>query len=654
MTDFTRVFGGSAISAALSDYSSISFSSNITLQWPIEAVPATALLLVSSKVIDAAATAAGLSMKLPEANKVSKGYTIFVNNVGANSFVVKNNSGADIVTITSGNSYLLYLVDNSSAAGVWRTIQAGAVSSAAVASALAGAGLKVTGSLLAVAFPTVNKSTNYTVGESDRAKTLRWTGGTGTFTLPDPTTMATDFFFFFRNDGSGTLSLTPAAGTINGVASVSVSPSGSGIIYGNGSLYYSVGIGTSSTVGFDYTSIAVPGTGNYILSGAELNRIAYKFTGILTGSRTIEVPNTVQQYWVDNATTGAFTLSVKTAAGASVTVTQGQRALLYCNGTDVIDADTQGISSPVAIADGGTGATTAGAARANLGSTSVGDALFIAASAAAARTAIGSGATGDLLFTAASAAAAWAIIDDAALATVQTWTATQTIFGASDSFIGLVIEGNNVSINAGPGLRVYRNKNGVNNDLTAYFELAGKDAAGGVEILFGLYSQWLNSAAGLEASRCFLRTLRAGGSADWYVSRGTLHYSTIGEPANAGEINATAYLANGLRVDAPPEVALADGPTITPDFSLGINFVVVLGGNRTLANPTNQLSGRTGRIAIVQDATGSRTLAYGANWKFVNGVAPVLSTAANAVDILHYDVVNSSGLIFASLSRDVK
>lgn len=45
----------------------------------------------------------------------------------------------------------------------------------------------------------------------------------------------------------------------------------------------------------------------------------------------------------------------------------------------------------VAIADGGTGASTAAGARANLGSTTVGDAVFVAANAAAARTAIGVG-----------------------------------------------------------------------------------------------------------------------------------------------------------------------------------------------------------------------------------------------------------------------
>ena len=140
---------------------------------------------------------------------------------------------------------------------------------------------------------------------------------------------------------------------------------------------------------FDYTSIAVPGTGNYTLTGSELNRIAYNFTGVLTGNRVIIVPATVQQYWVSNATTGAFTLTVKTSAGTGVTITQGARGIFYSDGTNVVDADTSNVSVPISIADGGTGATTAAGARINLGSTAVGDAIFIAATQQAAWTALG-------------------------------------------------------------------------------------------------------------------------------------------------------------------------------------------------------------------------------------------------------------------------
>jgi hypothetical protein len=98
---------------------------------------------------------------------------------------------------------------------------------------------------------------------------------------------------------------------------------------------------------------------------------------------------------------------------------------------------------------------------------------------------------------------------------------------------------------------------------------------------------------------------------------------------------------------------LTDGATITPNFNANNHFQVTLGGNRTLANPTNQTAGQSGAIRIVQDGTGSRTLAYGSNWKFPAGAAPVLTTTANAVDILVY-FVESASRITARLIADVK
>ena len=95
--------------------------------------------------------------------------------------------------------------------------------------------------------------------------------------------------------------------------------------------------------------------------------------------------------------------------------------------------------------------------------------------------------------------------------------------------------------------------------------------------------------------------------------------------------------------------ALTDGATITPDFSTGNNFSVTLAGNRTLANPTNMTVGQSGIIYVSQDATGSRTLAYGTYWKFPSGTAPTLTTTASATDALVYTVRTSTSITVASV-----
>ena len=89
---------------------------------------------------------------------------------------------------------------------------------------------------------------------------------------------------------------------------------------------------------------------------------------------------------------------------------------------------------------------------------------------------------------------------------------------------------------------------------------------------------------------------------------------------------------------------LTDGATITPDFLTNSTFTVTLGGNRTMANPTNLIPGQAGSIFIVQDGTGSRTLAWGSYWNFINGTAPTLSSNANTVDRVDY-VVRTAGSI---------
>jgi hypothetical protein len=98
---------------------------------------------------------------------------------------------------------------------------------------------------------------------------------------------------------------------------------------------------------------------------------------------------------------------------------------------------------------------------------------------------------------------------------------------------------------------------------------------------------------------------------------------------------------------------LTDAATITPDFAVANNFSVTLGGNRTLANPSNLTAGQSGCIYISQDGSGSKTLAYGTAWDFAGGTAPTLSTAANAVDVLVY-AVRTTGSIAAQLIKDVK
>lgn len=61
-----------------------------------------------------------------------------------------------------------------------------------------------------------------------------------------------------------------------------------------------------------------------------------EFSGALTGNINVVVALLTKQWSIFNNTTGAFTLTVKTSGGTGIVVGQGKRAILYCDGTNVV------------------------------------------------------------------------------------------------------------------------------------------------------------------------------------------------------------------------------------------------------------------------------------------------------------------------------
>lgn len=133
-----------------------------------------------------------------------------------------------------------------------------------------------------------------------------------------------------------------------------------------------------------------------------------------------------------------------------------------------------------------------------------------------------------------------------------------------------------------------------------------------------------------------------------YLVPGDIGSSVQGfDPATAKTNQAQTYTAATRGAIA----TLADAATITPNFAQANMFRVQLGGNRTLANPTNLVEGQSGSIDIHQDNTGGRTLAFGWGWDFPGGVAPTLSTAVRAKDKLGYQVdVARSAVVTISIA----
>jgi hypothetical protein len=331
---------GQTLNPSQIGYEELTISANTSLDWPING---TVNQNVVASIIQITATVTSLEVALPSALQVSTGQSVLIQNVGSNTFTVTDISGNTIVSVSSGVAQYIFLTDNSTNDGTWSTVTFGAGTSAANASALAGFGLVAIGSTLNQRYPESSVFSDVTLSAADRAKFLVWDTGVGTITLPVSTDVGNGWFVMIRNGGSGILTITPSGSdTIDDKASQQLQLTESLVIVSNGANGYDTfAYGRSSSFAYTQLSKSVS-SGTYTLSAVEYANVVQEYIGALSGNVTIVLPSTVQLYYLNNQTSGAYTLTFKTSAigGGTVDVPAGQTLVVVCDGTNVYNASS--------------------------------------------------------------------------------------------------------------------------------------------------------------------------------------------------------------------------------------------------------------------------------------------------------------------------
>ena len=360
MTTYTNPFTGQTISPSSVSYNTLSLTANVQLEWPINGNNDTP----ASNIIDVTATSSGTAtgwlLELPPATQVSTGQALIVRNVGAQLFTVTDYSGNTIVAINSGVAQFIFLTDNSTVNGVWSSVVFGAGTSSANAGALAGYGLLATGLTLNQAYNVTNYYSSAVLGSANRAQFVVWEGGVGALTLPSSATVGNNWFTIIRNNGTGVLTLTPGGtDTIDNNVNQQLQLTESLVIVSNGSTGYNTyAYGRSNQFVFTQLAQVVTG-GSLTLSAAQGSYIIQEYSGTLTSNQEVILPSTVQLYSLQNSTSGAFTLTFKTAGiGTTVIVGQGQTAFVVCDGTNVYSttSNTAASFSTATLSPGSVGA----------------------------------------------------------------------------------------------------------------------------------------------------------------------------------------------------------------------------------------------------------------------------------------------------------
>jgi len=140
---------------------------------------------------------------------------------------------------------------------------------------------------------------------------------------------------------------------------------------------------------------------------------------------------------------------------------------------------------------------------------------------------------------------------------------------------------------------------------------------GPISILNGVSKIMFLSSGGVPVTRALGSNLSDDGTSINAAtgSGGTGATNILVNGNNIIQANLTnnyAYTFNvsgsNVRVIPTAPVTLTDAATIAVDASLSSSFVVTLGGNRTLGNPTNPTHFQSIKLLVIQNATGGHTL----------------------------------------------
>ena len=299
--------------------------------------------------------AAGVNLTLPSAAEVSTGEDVLIRNTGANTLTVLGATGLTVSTIPAGTAQYLYVADNTTDAGVWGQVTFGAGSAQVNAAALAGFGLTAISATLNAATPTTATAGNYTVAASDRASLIEFNSGAAVMTLPVASTAGNNFLFYVKNAGTGAVSLTPqSSDTIDTQAVLILQPNESCMVVCSGSAWFTVGYGRSTLYQFNQLVLDVSASGGatITLTTTQASNKLLTFVGNPTGDVVVVVPNVVAIYYIQSNITTAHNITVKTAVGTGVIVSQSQRTVAIDDGTNVSSAVSVTSTTTFSLTDG--------------------------------------------------------------------------------------------------------------------------------------------------------------------------------------------------------------------------------------------------------------------------------------------------------------
>jgi hypothetical protein len=396
--------------------------------------------------------------------------------------------------------------------------------------------------------------------------------------------------------------------------------------------------------------------------------------GALGAARDLILPTSTKLYFIHNNTSGGFAVTVKCSGQTGVSVPNGAKAILVCNGVDIVEAANyfSGLTFPSSATIATLSGTTLGYGSASITTASVASgtianllATTFTGGSASITTITGASAnittiTGTTIGTTASSTlrgTSAAITHlNATSATIPTLTGVTTFAATSATITSATITGlSSTSANittltgttVGYGSASITTITGTTIGTTASTTIRG--VSGAITNLSASTLVVTNMTATSGTITTFASTsatITGLNTTSAVIGKFTAGSSSVDNLFSSGVIT-----VDGAAHTNPVSLTFA-ASSLTLDCLLSNVFTVTMTANMTAAPVlSNAKDGQTINWFFTQDGTGSRTALWPTSFKWQGGSTGVLSTTSSSVDLLVATYRSATTFWYAALSK---
>ena len=396
--------------------------------------------------------------------------------------------------------------------------------------------------------------------------------------------------------------------------------------------------------------------------------------GALTNPRDLILPTSTKLYFIHNNTSGGHAVTVKCSGQTGVSVPNGAKAILVCNGVDIVEAANyfSGLTFPSSATIATLSGTTLGYGSASITTASVASgtianllATTFTGGSASITTITGASAnittiTGTTIGTTASSTlrgTSAAITHlNATSATIPTLTGVTTFAATSATITSATITGlSSTSANittltgttVGYGSASITTITGTTIGTTASSTIRG--VSGAITNLSASTLVVTNMTATSGTITTFASTsatITGLNTTSAVIGKFTAGSSSVDNLFSSGVIT-----VDGAAHTNPASLVFA-ASALAVDCALSNVFTVTMTANMTAAPVlSNAKDGQTINWFFTQDGTGSRTALWPTSFKWQGGSTGVLSTTSSSVDLLVATYRSATTFWYAALSK---